>query len=276
MSPSPLTSPLSNKTILITGASSGIGRATALHFARTALAHPPALNLRLVLTARRTDRLDALKKEIADEVGEKVRVCVRRLDVSVPEEVRALGRGEEGWGWGVDVCVNNAAFMSGVEQAPNIPESVIQDVWATNVTGLINVTQAVLKIFKQRPNGGSGDIIMLGSIAGRDPYVGGSIYCASKAAVQAFTNSLRKELINTRIRVMTVDPGQVLTEFNTIRYRGDQDKADAVYAGCDPLTPDDVAEVIVFAASRRQNVVLAETLLFPSHQASSTHIHRNL
>ncbi|KAI4952831.1 hypothetical protein J4E91_003305 [Alternaria rosae] len=92
------------------------------------------------------------------------------------------------------------------------------------------MTQATLKIFKKRPDGGKGDIVMLGSIAGREPYVGGSIYCASKAAVRAFTDALRRELISTRIRVVTVDPGQVLTEFNDIRYRHDKEKADMVYA----------------------------------------------
>ncbi|KAF1997018.1 NAD(P)-binding protein [Amniculicola lignicola CBS 123094] len=161
--------------------------------------------------------------------------------------------------------------MLGVDQAPDIPPQVIEDVWKTNVMGVISMTQAILPIFKRR---GKGDVIMLGSIAGREPYVGGSIYCASKAAIRAFTDALRKELIGTRIRVMSVDPGQVLTEFSSIRFHGDQSKVDALYQGCDPLTPDDVAEVIVFAASRRENVVLADTLLFPSHQASATHVYR--
>lgn len=117
--------------------------------------------------------------------------------------------------------------MSGVEQPPDIPQQVIKDVWATNVTGVINMTQAILPIFRSRPDGGKGDIIMLGSIAGREPYVGGTVsiaimlepsfahteklYCASKAAIRSFTDSLRRELISTRIRVITVDPGQVLT-----------------------------------------------------------------
>lgn len=126
-----------------------------------------------------------------------------------------------------------SGFMSGYEQAPSIPPDVIHQVWRTNVSGLINITQQVLKVFKMRPRGGSGDIIMLGSIAGREPYAGGSvstrgfycsggtrpnlliipsqIYCATKAAVAAFTVALRKEVINTEIRIMTVDPGQVLT-----------------------------------------------------------------
>lgn len=141
--------------------------------------------------------------------------------------------------------------------------------FATNVTGLINMTQAILPIFKARgpeSEGGSGDIINIGSIAGREPYAGGSIYCATKAAVRSFTDALRKELIATRIRVMEIDPGQVETEFSVVRFYGDKSKADAVYKGVDPLTPDDIAEVVVFVASRRENVVIADTLVFPSHQ----------
>ena len=136
----------------------------------------------------------------------------------------------------------------------------------TNVTGLINMTQAILPIFLARPEGGRGYIINIGSIAGREPYAGGSIYCSTKAAVRSYTDALRKELIASRVRVIEVDPGQVETEFSVVRFYGDAEKAKAVYAGCEPLTPDDVAEVIVFAATRRENVVVADTLLFPSHQ----------
>ncbi|KAH8731872.1 hypothetical protein GQ44DRAFT_698132 [Phaeosphaeriaceae sp. PMI808] len=262
---------LSGKTILITGASSGIGRSTAFEFARTS-----PQNLKLIITARRVDRLHEISKQIQDAVGDKVKICVKQLDVSKPEEVSALVEGLPQEFRDIDILVNNAAFMSGVEQPPDVPPDVIRDVWATNVTGMINMTQAILPIFKKRPGGGRGDIIFIGSLAGRDPYVGGTIYCSSKAAMRAFTDALRKELIATRIRVITVDPGQVLTEFNDIRHRFDQEKADKVYAGCDPLTPDDVAEVIVFAAGRRENVVFADTLLLPSHQASSIDLHRNL
>lgn len=146
----------------------------------------------------------------------------------------------------------------------------------TNVAGLVHMAQAVLPLFKARhPEvGGRGDIINIGSIAGREPYVGGSIYCATKAFVRSFTESLRKELVATRIRVMEVDPGQVETEFSVVRYYGDKAKADAVYKGVEPLTPEDVAEVIVFVATRRENVVVADTLIFPSHQGGATVVHR--
>jgi len=146
--------------------------------------------------------------------------------------------------------------------------------FATNVTGLINMTQAVMPIMKKRDEGGRGDIINIGSIAGREGYPGGSIYCATKAAVRTFTDSLRRELIATRIRVMEVDPGQVETEFSVVRFYGDKSKADAVYAGCEPLTPLDIAEIVVFAAGRRENVVLADSLIFPNHQAAATVMHK--
>lgn len=139
--------------------------------------------------------------------------------------------------------------------------------FSTNVTGLIAMTQAILTIFKSRATP-SGDIINIGSIAGREPYPGGSIYCATKAAVRSFTDALRKELIATRIRIIEIDPGQVETEFSVVRFGGDKEKAKKVYEGCEPLTPEDIAEVVVFAASRRENVVLADSLVFPNHQVS--------
>ena len=142
--------------------------------------------------------------------------------------------------------------------------------FATNVTGLINMTQAILPVMLQRPEGGQGSIINLNSIAGREPYIGGSIYCASKAAVASYTAALRRELIATRIRVIDIAPGQVETEFSVVRFGGDKSKADAVYAGCEPLTPEDIAELIVFAASRRENVVVADVLVYPNHQVSDS------
>lgn len=162
----------------------------------------------------------------------------------------------------------SSGMVRGVAKAGDIDESDMNTMFQTNVTGLINMTQAVLAIYKKRPDGGAGDIINVGSIAGREPYPGGSIYCATKSAVRSFTDAMRRELIATRIRVMEVDPGQVETEFSIVRFGGDKAKADAVYAGCEPLTPDDIAEIIVFAAGRRENVVLADSLVFPNHQVS--------
>ncbi|PNY24909.1 oxidoreductase [Tolypocladium capitatum] len=255
---------LAGKTILVTGASSGIGRSTALEFARTS-----PQDLRLILTARRIDSLCGVAAQIAKEVGDGVKVLPVKLDVSNPDEVRDFVGGlPEEWR-DINVLVNNAGLAKGVARAPEIDEQDINVVFSTNVTGLINMTQAIMPIFLKRPDGGQGDIINVGSIAGREAYPGGSIYCASKAAVRSFTESLRMELIATRIRVMEIDPGQVETEFSLIRFSGDKAKADAVYAGCEPLTPDDIAEVVVFTATRRENLVIADTMVYPNHQASA-------
>jgi len=254
---------LEGKTVLITGASSGIGKSTAQEFARTA-----PKNLKLILTARRIDSLKQLAAEINNEVGSGVQVLPVQLDVSKPDEVAQLVQNLPKEFQQIDVLVNNAGLVRGVDKVGDIKTEDLDVMFATNVTGLINVTQAVLPQMKARGESGAGDIINVGSIAGREPYPNGSIYCATKAAVRSFTDSMRKELIATRIRVIEIDPGQVETEFSVVRFYGDKSKADAVYAGCEPLTPDDIAEIVVFTAGRRENVVVADTLVFPNHQVS--------
>lgn len=197
---------LSGKTILITGASSGIGRSTAVEFARTS-----PKNLKLILTARRIDTLREVADQINKEVGTGVKIHTVKLDVSSPDEVRSfVGKLPVDFA-DIDVLINNAGMVRGVAQSPEIAEEDIKAMMDTNVTGLINMTQAVLQIFKKRANGGAGDIVNIGSIAGREPYIGGSIYCATKAAIRSYTDALRKELIATRIRVIEVDPGQTET-----------------------------------------------------------------
>ncbi len=162
----------------------------------------------------------------------------------------------------------HSGLVKGVDKAPEIKADDINIMFSTNVTGLIAMTQAILPIFLARPDGGHGDIINIGSIAGREPYAGGSIYCASKAAVRSFTDALRKELIASRVRVIEIDPGQVETEFSVVRFGGDKEKAAKVYEGVEPLTGEDIAEIVVFAAGRRENVVVADTLVYPNHQVS--------
>ncbi|KAI9842441.1 MAG: hypothetical protein M1838_003139 [Thelocarpon superellum] len=256
---------LEGKTIVVTGASSGIGCSTAIEFAKAS-----PTNLKLVLTARRLQNLEELATRIKDEVGNGVKVHPVKMDVSDPQDVKDFVGNLPAEFKEIDVLVNNAGLVKGVAKAPEILDEDINVMFSTNVTGLISLTQAVLPIFLKRPDGGRGDIINIGSIAGRDGYAGGSIYCATKAAVRTFTDALRKELVATRIRIMEVDPGQVETEFSVVRFGGDKAKADAVYAGVEPLTPEDIAEVVVFAAGRRENVVIADTLIFPSHQTVDT------
>lgn len=196
---------LAGKTILITGASSGIGRSTAFEFARTS-----PESLRLVLAARRVEKLSQISADITKEFP-GVKVHTIQLDVSKPDEVSKFVGALPADFQDIDILVNNAGLAAGTAQAPDIPAADINAMWDTNVTGLINVTQAVLPIFKKRPDGGAGDVINIGSIAGREGYPGGSVYCASKAAVRSFSEALRKELISTRIRIIVIDPGQVET-----------------------------------------------------------------
>jgi 3-hydroxy acid dehydrogenase / malonic semialdehyde reductase len=197
---------LEGKTIVVTGASSGIGRSVAQEFARTS-----PNNLKIVITARRIDALKQVAADINKEVGDGVKVLPVKLDVSKPEEVKAFVGNLPDEFKDINILVNNAGLVKGVDRAPEIKAEDIEVMFSTNVTGLINMTQAVMPIMKKRDEGGRGDIINIGSIAGREGYPGGSIYCATKAAVRTFTDSLRRELIASRIRVLEIDPGQVET-----------------------------------------------------------------
>ncbi|KAF5092222.1 hypothetical protein D0Z03_002970 [Geotrichum reessii] len=256
---------LAGKTVLLTGASAGIGAATALE-----LVHAAGGDLRLILAARRTDRLDALADKITTEYPQ-AEVLTRGLDVSdykaVPDFVPAL---PAAWRE-IDVLINNAGMVFGLDRVGEVDARDMEIMFHTNVLGLIQLTQSIVPGMRAR---GRGDILNIGSIAGLDPYAGGSVYCATKAAVNSFTHCLRKELIDTRIRVFEVQPGAVETEFSIVRFKGDKTKADKVYEGTEPLTAEDVAEVITFALTRRENTVVAQTLVFPSHQASASAVYR--
>ena len=197
---------LNGKTILITGASSGIGRSTAYEFARTS-----PQSLKLILTARRIDTLKTIAEDIQKEVGSGVQIHPVKLDVSSVSEVRGLIPSLPAELQDIDILVNNAGLVKGFAQSPEIAAEDIDVMISTNVTGLIHMTQEVMKLYKKRGDGGRGDIINVGSIAGREAYAGGSIYCATKAAVRSFSTALRKETINSRIRIMEIDPGMVET-----------------------------------------------------------------
>lgn len=248
---------LVDKTVLITGASSGIGRSCARAFAQS--------GARLLLCARRGQRLTDLAAQLKAECHTFV-LDVRDRDATET----AIGSLPQEWA-GVDVLVNNAGLAAGL--AP-LHEGDVDD-WdrmiATNLRGLLNVTRPVVRGMVSR---GCGHVINIGSIAGHEAYPGGAVYCATKAAVGKITEGLRMDLLGTGVRVSTVDPGMVETEFSVVRFHGDHDRAAKVYDSTTPLTPDDVAETVVWIADRPAHVQIAEVIILPTSQASATRVAR--
>lgn len=255
---------LASRTVLITGASSGIGRACALAFARSSCP-------RLILTARRMERLSALKAEIEGQFP-TCAVLTIELDVrdrpKVLDAIKTLPDPFKD----VSVLVNNAGLVHGTDTIENVSENAYDVMFDTNVKGLLSVTQAILPGMKAK---NTGHIINISSISGTQVYPGGGVYCASKHAVDALTRTLRLELVATGINVTSIDPGMVETEFSVVRYYGDKEKADKVYEGLDPLTGDDIAETVVFVASRPPHVNIANMLVLPTHQAAVHCVYRN-
>lgn len=256
---------LAGKTIFITGASAGIGQATALEYLDASNG-----NIKLILAARRYEKLQELKEKIEKDYP-AAKVYIGQLDVTETDKIKPFLDNLPKEFKDIDILINNAGKALGSDIVGNISSADIEGMINTNVIALINVTQAVLPIFKAK---NSGDIVNLGSVAGREAYPTGAIYCASKHAVRAFTQSLRKELINTKIRVIEIAPGNVETEFSLVRYKGDSERAKKVYEGTTPLVAEDIADLIVYATSRKQNTVIADVLVFPTNQASPYHIYR--
>ncbi|CCH60608.1 hypothetical protein TBLA_0D01000 [Henningerozyma blattae CBS 6284] len=256
---------LADKVILITGASAGIGYATALEYMEASNG-----KAKLILVARRKEKLQSLK-DLINKKFPSSKVHIDELDITKLETFKPFLEQLPSDFKDIDILINNAGKALGTEKVGEIDQKDIEGMFQTNVIGLISFTQTVLPIFKAK---NSGDIVNIGSIAGRNAYPGGSIYCASKFAVRAFTQSLRAELTNTNIRVMEVAPGMVETEFSIVRYKGDEDSAKNVYKGITPLVAEDIAELIVFNTSRRSNTVIAEAVIFPSCQASAYHTYR--
>jgi serine 3-dehydrogenase len=249
------------RTVLITGASAGIGAACARAFA-----HEGA---RLVLAARRTERLHALADELRAEHGTECHLVA--LDVRDADAVAAaLGGLPAEWA-AVDVLVNNAGMGRGMEKLHEGTPAEWDEMIDTNVKGLLYTTRALVPGMVER---GRGHVVNLGSVAGHEVYPGGAVYCATKHAVDAITRGLRMDLLGTGVRVSTVDPGMVETEFSVVRFRGDEERARRVYAGMTPLTPDDIADAILWCATRPPHVNIDEIILKPTDQASATQVHR--
>lgn len=252
---------MAERTVVVTGASSGIGEACAHAFA--------ASGDRLVLVARREQRLEALATTLAGAHGTQTLTVA--LDVRDREAVRAaLGALPETWR-DVDVLVNSAGLAAGREPVQDADPDDWDRMIATNVGGVLSVTRALLPRMLER---GTGHIVNIGSIAGRAAYPGGAVYSATKAALDRITSGLRMDLLGSGVRVSTVDPGMVETEFSVVRFHGDQDSADRVYEGLQPLSGADVAEAVVWVTDRPANVVIADMMILPVAQAGSGLVHR--
>ena len=253
---------LQHKTIFITGASSGIGRAAALAFA--------AAGARLLLCARRQDRLTDLTSELA-ALPQEPEVFAFRLDVRDPAAVtETLANLPEEW-QSPDILLNNAGLSRGLTKLYEDDPQNWEEMLDTNVKGLLYVTRAIVPGMVAR---GSGHVISLGSIAGHQTYPNGAVYCASKAAERAIMDGLRLDLLGTGVRVTSIDPGMVETEFSEIRFRGDKARAEKVYHGVTPLQPEDIADAILYAATRPPHVQIQTILLTPTDQASATALYR--
>ncbi len=246
-----------DKIVLITGASSGFGMATAERFARE--------GARLILTARREDRLHKLAERLDTPC------LVRRLDVREREDVNRVAEHLPDEWQAVDILVNNAGLARGLEKIQDGDHVAWSEMIDTNVKGLLWMTRAILPGMIKR---GRGHIINIGSIAGHELYPMGNVYCASKFAVNALNRGMLMDLVDTPIRVTSIDPGLAETEFSVVRFSGDKERADKVYQGITALSGDDVADAIVWAASRPDHVQIAQMTILATNQGGAMVVHR--
>lgn len=244
-----------NKTIMITGATTGFGKATAVKFAKN--------GYNIIITGRRKELLDKLEKEL-HSVG-KIKVLLLCFDVRKREEVESvIGSLTKEW-QKIDILVNNAGLAVGLDHI----QSGNMDDWDrmidTNVKGLLYVTRAIAPLMVAR---NKGHIFNIGSIAGKETYEKGNVYCASKFAVDALSKSMRIDMLKNNIKVTLIAPGMAETEFSLVRFKGDEQKAKTVYKGIDALTADDIADVIYYCATLPDRVCINELVITPTQQAS--------
>lgn len=247
---------MKNKIVLITGATSGIGRACAHKFA--------SMGADIILNGRKVELMEDIKNEL---VALGVDVLLLPFDVRDREAMRAAVDSLEGKWKNIDVLINNAGLVFGVDKEFEGSLDEWDIMIDTNIRALLAMTRMVVPAMVER---GAGHIINIGSIAGDAAYPGGSVYCATKAAVKALSDGLRIDLVDTPLRVTNIKPGMVETNFSVTRYRGDKEKADAFYKGIQPLCGADIAEVAYYAASAPAHVQIAEVLVMPTNQATGT------
>lgn len=249
------------KTALVTGATAGIGRSTALLLAKN--------GYRIIITGRRNDRLKELKKEIEETYNQSV--LSLNFDIRNREEVEAaMAQLPADW-QNIDVLVNNAGLAAGLKPIQNGLMDDWEQMIDTNIKGLLYISQVVInKMIKNT----RGHIVNIGSTAGVQAYENGNVYCATKHAVHALSQSMRIDLLKQGIRVTEIRPGMVETEFSLVRFKGDTDSAKKAYLGLVPLSPDDVAEAILFAVTRPPHVNINDLEITPTAQASSYYVFR--
>ncbi len=251
---------LTDRTVLITGASSGIGRACAFAFGHA--------GARLVMFARRLNRLEQIQAQLKQQNVDSIVAEADLRDSSLLDEV--WNKLPEDWR-AVDILINNAGLAIGTATEWETEATAVDAMIDTNIKSLLHMTRLCVPGMINR---GRGHVINLGSVAGHEAYPGGSIYCATKFAVRALSRALKMDLIGTPVRVSSIDPGMVETEFSVIRFAGDQAKADQVYSGMSPLLPEDIADAALYAATRPEHVNISEMLIFPTAQASARMVHR--
>lgn len=252
---------LKGKKVFITGATSGIGKSCAYKFAEA--------GADLILAARRKSHLEKICLDLKSKY--KVNADWIVLDVRNYNEVMKSVDSLTDENKKISILVNNAGLARGLSKLHEGSVPDWEEMIDTNVKGLLFVSKCIIPLMLKR---NCGHIINIGSVAGREVYPMGNVYCATKHAVDALTKSMRMELVDTNIRVTTIDPGLVETEFSIVRYRGDNEKAKTTYEGMKPLTPDNVAETVIFAATRDDNFVIAEMVLLPKAQASAMIVNR--
>lgn len=251
---------MKGKIVLITGATSGIGEGCARKFA--------AMGSKVILNGRNVEKLNSLKDELTAQGAE---VLMLPFDVRDRQAMStALDSLTDEWR-NIDVLINNAGLVFGMDKEHEGSLDEWDIVIDTNIKGLLAMTRMVVPGMVEH---GCGHIINIGSIAGDAAYAGGSVYCATKAAVKALSDGLRIDLVDTPLRVTNIKPGMVETNFSVVRFRGDKAKADAVYDGIRPLTGDDIADIVYYAASAPAHVQIAEVLVMPTYQATGTVCHR--
>lgn len=248
--------------VLITGATSGIGKSTAELFAKN--------GHNLIITGRREERLKELRTQL--ETAHKIKVTTLCFDIRQLSEVENALAKLSSENKKIDVLINNAGLAAGLSAIQNGNIDHWERMIDTNVKGLLYISRAVSNLMIENKKG---HIINIGSIAGKEVYANGNVYCATKHAVDALSKSMRIDLLTHNIKVTAINPGMVETEFSIVRFDGDEDKAKKVYAGLLPLTPEDIAETIYWVANRPAHVNINDIVIMPTVQATATNVIRN-